>query len=277
MKEPFPEFPPPRTIDDVLVTLDRIITWSLATGSRLGYFAALYRKVTLKVKEGIEEGFFEDGPRMERLDVVFAARYLDALRSFEAGEKPTESWQVAFEASGRWRYLILQQLLVGINAHINLDLGIAAATIAPGDRLLALRTDFDRINEILFALVKEVEGEIGEVSPWLGWLARFGGKLGDELIRFSLGVARRGAWRLARRLAPWPENEWGPEIMHRDEGTARLGREILSPGPFLRWGVAIIRLRESNDVRRNIQVLAGTSEVRLEVVEARRRARPPLL
>lgn len=275
-EEPFPDFPPPGTIDDVVAALDRIITWSLATESRLGYFAALYRKVTLKVKEGIEDGFFEDGPRMERLDVVFATRYLEALRSFETGEKPTDSWQVAFDASGRWRYLILQQLLVGINAHINLDLGIAAATIAPGDRLPALRTDFDRINEILFSLVKEVEEEIGEVSPWLGWLARFGGKLGDELIRFSLEVARSGAWRLARRLAPRPEDEWGPAITHRDEGTARLGREILSPGPFLRWGVALIRLRESNDVRRNIQVLAGTSELRLEAIEASRRARSPL-
>lgn len=276
MQEPFPEIPQPSSIDEVLAALDKIIDWSMATESRLGYFAALYRKVTQKVKEGIEEGFFEDGPRMERLDVVFASRYLDALRSFEAGEKPTESWQVAFGAAAKWRYLILQQLLVGMNAHINLDLGIAAATIAPGDRLPALRTDFDRINEILFSLVKEVEEEIGEVSPWLGWLARFGGKLGDELIRFSLGVARRGAWRLARRLAPWPEDEWGSEIAHRDQGTARLGREVLSPGPLLRWGVALIRMRESNDVRRNIQVLASTSDLRLEDVEARRMARTPL-
>ena len=29
--------------------------------------------------QGIDQDFFEDGPRMERLDVVFANRYLDAL------------------------------------------------------------------------------------------------------------------------------------------------------------------------------------------------------
>ena len=276
MSQNFPQIPQPETIDDVLVALDQIIEWSKAEKSRLGYFAALYKKVTLKVKEGIEKEFFEDGPRMERLDVVFATRYLDALKAFEAGEKPTESWQVAFDASGKWRYLILQQLLVGINAHINLDLGIAAATIAPGDKLPALRTDFDRINEILFSLVKEVEDEIGEVSPWLGWLARFGGKLGDELIRFSLGIARRGAWRLARRLAPWPQEDWGPEIGLRDEGTARVGRDILSPGPVLGFGVWLIRLRESNDVRHIIQVLAGAPEPSLETVESRRLQREPL-
>ncbi len=276
MPEPFPEIHPPSTIKDVLTALDEIIAWSMATQSRLGYFAALYKKVTLHVQKGIEKDFFEDGPRMERLDVVFATRYLVALGAFQAGEKPTEAWQVAFEAAGKWRYLILQQLLAGINAHINLDLGIAAATIAPRDQLPALRLDFDRINEILFSLVKEVEEEIGDVSPWLSWLAHIGGKLGDELIHFSLGLARRGAWRLARRLAPQPEEDWGTDMANRDRGTARVGRDVLAPGPFLRWGVALIRLRESNDIRRNIEVLARLPDVRLEVVEARRQLRSPL-
>ena len=76
--------PAPRTIDDVLADLDVILEKSLAAPSRLGYFAALYRKVTAKVKEGIESGFFDDGPRMEQLDVVFASRYLDALALFES-------------------------------------------------------------------------------------------------------------------------------------------------------------------------------------------------
>ncbi|MEO1088374.1 MAG: DUF5995 family protein, partial [Acidobacteriota bacterium] len=42
------------------------------------------------------------------------------------------------------------------------------------------------------------------VSPALALLRRFGGRLGDAIIRFSLTVARQGAWRLAERLAPRP-------------------------------------------------------------------------
>lgn len=97
-----------RTIDDALRDLYRIIDWSLDEPSRLGYFAALYRKVTQKVKEGIEDGFFDDGPRMERLDVIFAGRYLEALHRYWQNQPPTEPWQVAFDAASRRRPLILQ-------------------------------------------------------------------------------------------------------------------------------------------------------------------------
>lgn len=265
--------PEPRTIDDVLADLDAILAKSLAAPSRLGYFAALYRKVTAKVKEGIESGFFDDGPRMEKLDVVFASRYLDALALYEGGGRPTESWQVAFDAAPRSRYLILQQLLVGINAHINLDLGIAAAEIAPGDKLADLKDDFDRINEILFSLVKDVEEEIGSLSPGIAWLERIGGKLDEVIVRFSLRLARDSAWHLAEKLAPLPRETWTEPIDTRDGSTAKLGREILSPGPFLRFGLMLIRLFESNDVRKNIEVLASMDGPDLETVEARRLAR----
>ncbi|HTI94128.1 MAG TPA: DUF5995 family protein, partial [Puia sp.] len=64
------------TIDEVLSQLSGIIAESRQAGDRCGFFAALYYKVTAKVKEGIEKGQFEDGARMEKLDVLFANRYL---------------------------------------------------------------------------------------------------------------------------------------------------------------------------------------------------------
>ncbi|HXT64612.1 MAG TPA: DUF5995 family protein, partial [Pyrinomonadaceae bacterium] len=62
---------PPQTIDEILADLDQIILRARNDQSRLGYFATLYRNVTIKVKEGIIAGAFEDGPRMEKLDVTF--------------------------------------------------------------------------------------------------------------------------------------------------------------------------------------------------------------
>lgn len=265
-----PDLDPSRleTIDDVLRDLDRIIDWSLEEPSRLGYFAALYRKVTQKVKEGIEAGEFDDGPRMERLDVVFAGRYLEALDRSWKGQMPTAPWEVAFDAAGRWRPLILQQLLVGINAHINLDLGIAAAEVSPGSQIDSLQGDFDRINAILFSLIHEVEDAIGSLSPWIAVLRYLGGKAGDELVRFSLRLARDGAWDLAERLAHLPPAEWVDPVERRSRTTARLGREIVMPGPFLKWGLLIIRMRESNDVRKIIETLAATPMPSTEAVEA---------
>ena len=56
-------------IDEIIGRLTEIIETSIKTKSRQGYFAALYRKVTIKVREGIEQNYFDDGERMERFDV----------------------------------------------------------------------------------------------------------------------------------------------------------------------------------------------------------------
>lgn len=148
-----------RTIGEVLDALDGVVARSLEQPSRLGYFAVVYRSVT-KVAEGIATLVFEDGERMERLDVAFASRYLSALALHEEGRRPTRSWEVAFDTAASARPIVLQHLLVGINAHINLDLGIAAAETAPGASLPELRRDFDRINETLALVMARVERDL---------------------------------------------------------------------------------------------------------------------
>src|SRR5690242_20695764 len=89
---------PPRSIDEVIARLDAIIEQATIDGDKLGLFAVLYRTVTAAVKDGIATGRFEDGPRMERLDVVFANRYLDAFDRYRRGETTTRSWRAAFAA-----------------------------------------------------------------------------------------------------------------------------------------------------------------------------------
>jgi Family of unknown function (DUF5995) len=256
------------TVDEVLESLDRLIDRALERADRAGYFAAIYRKVTAKVAEGIATGFFDDDSRMERLDVAFANRYLSAVRSFEAGDRPALSWERAFQAGAAWQPIILQHLLVGMNAHINLDLGIAAAETAPGPSLPGLRRDFDRINEILASTLAALRGDIAEVSPWVGLLDRIGGQHDDEIVRFSIATARSQAWRFAVELAPLARDHWAGPIGARDARVAHLTRTILNPG-WLRAGLLLIRIRESNDVRRNIRVLSRVEAPDLRVVEAR--------
>ena len=77
------------TIDEVLQRLDEIIDQAIDQKSRLGYFPALYRKVTRRIKEGIQNDEFESSERMERLDIIFANRYLDAFDRTESSR--TES------------------------------------------------------------------------------------------------------------------------------------------------------------------------------------------
>lgn len=256
------------TVDEVLDALDGVVARSLEEESRLGYFAAVYRQVTAKVREGIQTGFFDDGPRMERLDVVFASRYLDALAAYRSGAPLSASWKVAFDAAAARRPIILQHLLLGINAHINLDLGVAAATVAPGAALPGLRRDFDRINEILASLMAGIEADIGELSPWIALLRRIGGRDGDELVKFSVEIARTQAWRFATELAPLSQDDWAGPLGARDSVIARLARTVLHPG-WLSVGLFVIRSRERGSVRDTIEALQSVQPPSLAVVEAR--------
>lgn len=251
---------PPQSIDEVLDRLDRIIAEARRTDDPLGYFAALYRDVTARVASTIEDGGFQDGPRMERLDVVFANRYFEALeaRGTEAG--PPRAWQRTFAAADRWRPLILQHLLLGMNAHINLDLGIAALEIAPASGLQDLKTDFMRINQILGSMVEAVQQRLARVSPWVGVLDQLGGKVDEAISNFSLVRARRDAWSFAARLASLEGSRRGQVIEAKDRATARRTDAILRPGGLLLVPVlVVIRLRETDDVASGIEALSRTS------------------
>ena len=243
------------TIDEVVDQLDELIDRARREGDRAGYFTALYRKVTVRVKEGIAAGEFEDGERMERLDVLFANRYLAAVAARQRGESPTRSWRVAFDATGRWWPIVLQHLLLGMNAHINLDLGIAAARTAPGAELAGLQADFNRINDVLAELTGGVKEELATVWPRLRRLDRLAGDAEDRVINFSITEARDRAWALAARLAPLARPEQEAEIAATDLKVALLGRLISKPGPVARLTTGFVRLGERGSVAQIIDLL----------------------
>jgi len=251
---------PARTIDEVIAQLNAVIDRARREKSRLGYFAVLYRNVTIKVKEGIAAGHFEDGERMERLDVIFANRYLDAYECFRRGGQTTKCWNASFRSAARWRPLVLQHLLLGINAHINLDLGVAAALTSPGDQLPSLKHDFDEINKILHSMIDDVEDKLGMVWMALRLLDRLGWRVDETLVSFSIDTARVAAWDVAQRLAPLGPDEMQTEIDRLDRHVELLAALISNPGFYLSVLNLWIRLRERGDVPHIIDVLSRESK-----------------
>src|SRR5271165_7281613 len=244
-----------QTIDEVVSALDTIVQQSYENASRLGYFAALYRRVTRAVRDGITNGRFQNGPLMEKLDVAFASRYLDALATLQAGGTPTRSWILAFRGYDEADLLILQQLLSGMNAHINLDLGIASAQVCPGHQLPQLKPDFDAINAVLGDLVGAVAAEIAAVSPLIDDLERIGLRSETSLVNFNMTRARDAAWFIAQRLAGEPSFLHDVTIAGLDLAVSIEGRAILYP-PVGGEGLKVIQQAEVKDVRRVIEVLS---------------------
>jgi len=244
------------TIDDVITVLEHIILKSEHNKDPSGYFAALYKKVTIRVKEGIATGFFDDGKRMEQLDVAFAKRYIDAWFSHQKEERTTLSWQKAFDFSTRYRPIVLQHLLLGMNAHINLDLGIAAAEISKGKNIGDLETDFNRINKILSSLVREVEEDLAAVWPTLKLLLKLAGKVDDFMIDFSMKLARDGAWKFANELASATDNQIQSIIKARDQKVEAKANIVTKPGKIATIILFIIRVMERGSVTDKIRKLA---------------------
>lgn len=246
---------PAKTIDEVIQQLTVIVEWSKQNNSRIGYFAALYRKVTIQVKKGIEEGFFDDGPRMARLDVIFANRYIYACYQYQTKQTPTQSWIRAFDETKHWWPIVLQHLLMGMNAHINLDLGIAAAETVPPGELPNLKGDFDKINQVLASLVGSVQNELAEIWSLQGLMNRYLGSVETTIINFSMEKARDAAWSFAETLSPLSLEQRQQQIAKKDEMVALFSNVILHPGFTASLINKIIRLGERGTIRQRIEIL----------------------
>jgi Family of unknown function (DUF5995) len=241
----------PTTVDGVIASLDTIINESITTGSRLGYFAALYKRMTMAIADGIQNGRFQDNARMERLDVMFANRYLVTREQYFAGELHGQSWLQAYSATNSSQYTVLQQLLIGINPHIMIDLGVAAARTCPGDQFAGLEHDFDTVNAIILSLFPIIDAELDELSPFQNFIDHsFLGFLKDKAIDLSIDAGRKSSWDFAKSLAYLDLPAQAIAIGKRDLEALAIGVCILKD-PM----AAIARKRESTDVRHNIQVL----------------------
>lgn len=255
-----------QTIDEVISQLNKIISGSIKSNSRAGYFAALYYKVTCRVKDGIQAGEFQDGPRMEQLDVMFANRYLAAYEQWTNKKPISASWKIAFEMLDKPSILVIQHLFLGMNAHINLDLGIAAAEVAKAKNqpLTALHNDFNSINTILAALTYEVVNELDQVSPLLS-LAGLHSKNDSLFIQFEMNNARDGAWCFAEELFAKENADYASLINERDNDIYQLGKSIVETKGLLRLTVFIIHLFEYKGPAKIVKVLDGYKKTYVRV------------
>lgn len=245
------------TIEDVIKSLDQIIGDAKDKESPLGYFAALYRLVTITVKNKLGTNYFDDDARMEQLDVVFANRYLDAYSDYLEGQPISSSWEKAFEAAKEEKFIVLQHLLFGMNAHINLDLGIAAAEVTTPETISSLEDDFNKINTILGALTNEVQEDLAKIWPKLLWILKFFGRTDDYIINFGMNIARDGAWRFANEVVATSGEERKGAISKKDEKVAGYVRILKGKGWIERVFLKMIRKRELGTVKEKIEALEG--------------------
>ena len=216
------------TIQDVLRDLDEIIDESIKTNSRLGLFAYIYRRTTFEIASEIALGNFEDNQRLEDFDVAFAKLYLDAYSAYKNDQKVSASWAFAFDQIDK-PLTIVQHILLGMNAHINLDLAVAAALVMDGKDINAIENDFQKVNDILFQITNELQDRLSRVSPLMFMLDVMGKNKDEKIINFSMRKARNQSWKAAKRLWSLDQKESQHAINKIDRLVVLLSKLISSP------------------------------------------------
>lgn len=186
-------------------------------GDRRAVFLGCYALMTQDMMAALQAGEFADPEWVGSLLDHFAGYYFAALDA-DAMDPPAPSppWRYAFDAAARPGTMVLQNLFLGINAHINYDLVLATADLlapewpdlSPEQREMR-RADFTRVNHVIAQTVDKVErGVVERYDPLLKIVDALFEPLEDWVAVRLIGHWRDLVWRDATRLVEMPP---GPE------------------------------------------------------------------
>jgi hypothetical protein len=217
-----------------------------------GYFAALYARVTARIVASIAAGTFADGPGLDRFATRFASLYIDASRDPPGRAR---CWQASWNVVADPQVLIVQHLLIGINAHVNYDLprAVVAAADVRGD-LLSIRPDFDMVNSVLADTYVDVVKDLDRVTRWVSAAVKLGG---GNAFNFSLRAARAQAWQAATRMYTLSESGRRDYVGELDRLVSVLAYLITKPSPALRPFLGLASRLEEHDTNKVVAAMLG--------------------
>src|SRR5688572_9910232 len=192
-----------KTVPDV-VALMRRIDAALSAHDGLKWFNLLYLNVTENVLAELNSTHWSDRAWLERLDVIFANLYFDAIRySITDPTRTPHAWRPLLEARRNTRPRRLQFALAGMNAHINRDLCRALIEVCSPKtfpkRTSGVYRDYTRVNTLLERAEDRAQeflstGMVGVADQALG-------EIDDVLAMWSVKKAREAAWVNAEVLS----------------------------------------------------------------------------
>ena len=215
---------------------DQITAWE-AVEDRRFIFLSCYAMMTENMLAAIQARDFEDVDWVSRLLDHFAEFYFRALQAYDhdRSESPLV-WQIAFEAARQPKLHVLQNLVLGVNAHITYDLVFALSDIlrpewqnlSKEQRKLRYR-DHCHVNDIITRTIDRVQDQVIErFDPEIRVIDTLLGPIDEWMTSLMIADWRDEVWQHATRLVEADAETRRQELeKHVEEFSVRRAQSIL--------------------------------------------------
>src|SRR5262245_5559481 len=234
------------SIQDLIQRMDDLLARWDASRDYRAVFIRSYREITARMAQGVSGAEFEDVTWMQALDITFGQLYFDALDGFDAGVTAIpKCWKIAFDLARAKKTTVLQDLLLGMNAHINHDLPIAVyRNSLDASQRLEHQRDYDKVNLILAGMIDSVQKAVtSHYSVILAYFDRWFGRSDEFLAEAGIRFSRNRAWAHAVALADSRHDQERQELLKRLDDEVSL-QALAIAAPAVGWSKIIQPIRD---------------------------------
>jgi hypothetical protein len=214
-------------LEDVASGLSKLESCLIARGDRRAIFVTAYVESTGRIEAWIRRGRFCHNGLIANYVVSFANAYRQALVNYETGRPLPEAWRLSFDASRTGAGPVFQDLLLGMNAHVNRDLPFAALDAGLDVGSERCHQDYLLINGALREATPAIRRRIVAIyQPGLFLTSCIRGKRIDKEVASSFQLARANAWSAAVALDSSrsdPERERTKKLIESRAALAGMG------------------------------------------------------
>jgi Family of unknown function (DUF5995) len=165
-------------------------------------FTYCYALLTAQLQRELAASGCTDHGWITDLAVAFSTRYFNALDRYDARDPLVPAaWQRVFDTVTGRTTSVLEDLILGMTAHITADLPHALVAVGLSDAAGNSRIgDYHTVNDILGKAIDPIRRQVGRRYGWAFALDRVGGLHAVVVTNFGIRMARGVAWYNAVRL-----------------------------------------------------------------------------
>jgi Family of unknown function (DUF5995) len=205
-------------------------------------FATTYLMLTKQIFEDVKTGFVEknflDPKYLYTEDALFASVYFRTARAYRRGEEVAKAWQIAFDTAERDDTGAVQDMLLGINAHVQNDMPFVLAHLGLRERDgTSRKPDHDVANGALNRGYEEVVEEVKLRFDELIGLSNPAALPADDLLGLELVRAwRENVWRNAEKLLNAKGKQEQRQVAKQIEDDAAVTAQAIAAGGLPGYG-----------------------------------------